>query len=214
MMRSEAITIIKRGLGFRQTQDAAIIAALQQAQRDAELGQTLPDWLVVFNQSQPMISPLSTYTLPERFIRFHEQYPVRYMLASDPGTPILFPKWNYLEAVNAYGARGLDLGPPQVCIQMNKTQLLLIPSPDESGTLSITGYVGEPVLDSDIENKWLKYAPNYIVGMAGVHVAGDLRDRGAAEKFNSMAKIGHKALLGDIVEDELAGRPLIMGRNN
>jgi hypothetical protein len=214
MMRSEAITIIKRGLGFRQTQDAAIIAALKQAQRDAELGQTLPNWLLVFNQAQPMISPISTYTLPTRFIRFHEEYPVRYTLESDPSTPIFLPKWNYLEAVTAYGARGVDLGPPQVFVQMNKTELLLIPSPDVNGTLFITSYIGEPVLDSDIENKWLLYAPNYIVGMAGVHVAGDLRDRAAAEKFNLMARIGQKALLGDIVEDELAGRPLIMGRNN
>jgi hypothetical protein len=29
-----------------------------------------------------------------------------------------------------------------------------------------------------------------------------------------MAQIGHKALIGDIVEDEIAGRPLVMGRNN
>jgi hypothetical protein len=65
-----------------------------------------------------------------------------------------------------------------------------------------------------VENAWLQYAPNYLIGLAGVMVAGDLRDKGAEQKFNTMAQIGHKALIGDIVEDELAGRPLVMGRNN
>jgi hypothetical protein len=70
------------------------------------------------------------------------------------------------------------------------------------------------VLDTEIENAWLANAPDYLIGLAGVMVAGDLRDKGAEQKFNMMAQIGHKALIGDIVEDEIAGRPLMMGRNN
>jgi hypothetical protein len=69
-------------------------------------------------------------------------------------------------------------------------------------------------LDTEIENAWLANAANYVVGLAGIQVAGDLRDKGAMDKFSMMAKMGGKAFLGDVIEDELAGRPLIMGRNN
>jgi hypothetical protein len=34
------------------------------------------------------------------------------------------------------------------------------------------------------------------------------------EKFSAMAKMGGQSYLGDIIEAELAGRPLVMGRNN
>ena len=49
VLRSEAITTIKRGLGFRQTQDASIVAALKQIQENLEHGHTLPSWLLVFD---------------------------------------------------------------------------------------------------------------------------------------------------------------------
>jgi len=213
MMRSEAITIIKRGLGYRQTQDASIVAALKQAQRDAELGQTLPNWLVAFNAPLNVIQPFGAVDAPPGFIRLHDEYPMFYF--GPDGDTVSIPRRNQTEAIAAYGQAPAVAGTyPQVMSVLNKTLFGLYPAPGVSFTAYLNYYKAEPVLDSDIENQWLKYAPNYIVGMAGVHVAGDLRDRAAAEKFNLMARIGQKALLGDIVEDELAGRPLIMGRNN
>ena len=210
MMRSEAITIIKRGLGFRQTQDAAIIAALKQAQRDAELGQTLPNWLLSFDQPIVTTAGSPIVTLPPGFIRFANEY-VPYYTNADLAV-VTLPLRHNLEAKEAYlTSRAED---PQVFVQQTKTRGYLVPTPKTSFTLFVTAYKSAEVLDSEIENAWLRFAPNYLIGMAGTHVAGDLRDRGAAEKFGTMAKIGHKALIGDIVEDELAGRALVMGRNN
>ena len=77
-----------------------------------------------------------------------------------------------------------------------------------------TFYKAATLLDSDIENAWLANAANYLIGLAGMIVAGDLRDQGAMQKFTQMAKMGGQSYMGDIVEDELAGRPLMMGRNN
>ena len=45
-------------------------------------------------------------------------------------------------------------------------------------------------------------------------VAGDLRDAGALQRFTSMAKLGGQGYMGEVVEQELAGRPLIMGRDH
>jgi hypothetical protein len=220
MMRSEAIGIIKRGMGFRQTQDVAIIAALKQAQRDAELGQTLPNWLLAFDQTISVVANTGTATFPTGFLRLHDDYPPYYLNSS--GAKVFLARYGSIEAYTAYVASGAwddeptvsDSGHPNVFVQESKTRLTLVPTPTTSFTLYLTAYKAADVLDSDIENKWLQYAPNYIVGMAGLHVAGDVRDKGAAEKFSLMAKMGGKAFLGDIVEDELAGRPLMMGRNN
>jgi hypothetical protein len=210
MLRSEAISIIKRGLGFRQTQDAAIVAALKQAQRDAEQGQTLPSWLVAFDVPIVVPAHATTAALPPDFLRFHEEYPP-YWINSD-GAKVFFPRRNAIEAGDAYGRSDADY--VQVFILRNKTTIELVPPPKTDTTYYLTYYHAAAVLDSEQENEWLKYAPNYLVGMAGVHVAGDLRDQAAAGKFNTMAKIGQRAMIGDIVEDELAGRALIMGRNN
>ena len=212
MMRSEAIQIIKRGLGFRQTQDAAIIAALKQAQRDAELGQTLPNWLLTFGEPMVTAANQRIATLPPGFIRFHEEYPMYYVNAD--GAQVSLVRRNSMEALDAYGEHQSDSRYPQVFVLLNKTQVAYVPTPQAALTVYVHYYKAAETLDSDVENAWLRYAPNYLIGMAGVHVAGDVRDRGAADKFNRMATIGHKALIGDIVEDELAGRPLVMGRNN
>jgi hypothetical protein len=220
MLRSAAIAIIKRGLGFRQTQDSAIIAALQQAQRSAELGQTLPNWLLVFDQPITVTNGTPTATLPTGFIRWHDDYPLYYLSGA---AQIFLPKRNATEAYQAYVASGdpdddglvITSGTyPLVFAQRNKTTIQFYPTPTVAMTVYGTFYKGAQVLDTEIENAWLANAPDYLIGLAGVMVAGDLRDKGAEQKFNMMAQIGHKALIGDIVEDEIAGRPLMMGRNN
>jgi hypothetical protein len=53
-----------------------------------------------------------------------------------------------------------------------------------------------------------------LIGIAGTQVAGDLRDAGAKQKFSEMAKMGAQAFFGAVIDEELAQRPLIMGRNN
>ena len=210
MLRSEAITIIKRGMGFRQTQDTAIIAALKQVQRDFESGATLPEWLVTYAEAQTVDPLTGTAPLPARFLRLHEEYPPYFLNVS--GGKVYTPRKNATEAKEAYPAPATD-GYPRVMV-VQGSALAFIPPPSTPLTIYLTYYRGEPVLDSEIENGWLKNAANYMIGVAGVMVAADVRDKGAMDKFNLMAKSGYKSFIGNIVDDELMGRPLIMGRNN
>jgi len=210
MFRSEAITIIKRGLGFRQTQDAAIVAALKEAQRDLELGQTLPNWLLVFDEAVVTTVGVATVALPTGFLRFHEDYPL--YVIDDEGRRVSVPRKQQVEARDAYGS--VTDGATRVFVQDTKARLTLLPTPTTVYSLYVTYYKAAVVLDSEVENLWLKNAPNYLVGMAGLKVAADLRDKAGVERFSKMAQIGNKGFLGDVVEDELAGRPLLMGRNN
>jgi hypothetical protein len=219
MLRSEAINVIKRGLGFRQTQDVAIIAALKQVQRDLEAGKTLPNWLLVFDAPITVTANTATSALPTGFLRVHEDYPL--YRSGSGGAKVFIPRKNYTEAYQAYVASGeeddvvMSAGTfPAVYVQRNKTTIEWIPIPTTSFTTYLTYYKAAQVLDSEIENLWLANAANYLVGLAGVQVAGDLRDKGGVDKFTLMAKMGAQAVMGDIIEDELAGRPLMMGRNN
>lgn len=222
MLRSEAIAIIKRGTGFRPTQDGTIIAALQAQQRMLEHGKTLPNWLLTFDAPITVTAGSNTIALPARFLRFHDDYEMYYTNAS--GARVFLPRKQYTEAYQAYVANGeaddsaiIPSPPntyPKVVVLYSKTTGIVVPTPSVSFTAYATCYIGAAVLDSEIENAWLANAPDYLVGLAGVQVAGQLRDKDALAAFSTMAKQGIASYLGDVVEDELAGRPLLMGRNN
>ena len=76
-MRSEAIAEIKRGTGYRATQEPTIIAALQQAQRELETGRTLPKMLLK-TATLAYTASGSIVTLPVDFLRFSGNYPIHY----------------------------------------------------------------------------------------------------------------------------------------
>lgn len=217
MLRSEAILEIKRGLGFRQTQDTTIIAALKQAQRTLELGRTLPSFLRATGTSI-VTADQESIALPERFIRFNEDI-APFWLNSD-GAKVFLAVRRYDEAYAAYVANGTedaipatDYEYPQTIVLINKELASLLPVPTTSFTLYINYYKGAVVLDAEVENTWLEFAPDVLIGMAGASVAGSIRDRDGMAAFAARRDMGLRGLLGDIVEDELAGRPLVMGRN-
>lgn len=221
MLRSEAILNIKRGLGFRTTQDTAIIAALQEAQRDLELGKTLPNFLIEFDAPIAVTSGVNSVTLPTGFIRLTDEYDMFYVNSS--GANVTLPRKNFTEAQQAFvGSGEPDASAvipaagsyPEVFSVINKTEAILTPTPMVTFTAYLSYYKAAAVLSSDVENAWLLHAPNYLVGMAGMIVAGNLRDKDALAEFSRRAKMGGNSLLADVIEDELAGRPLVMGRNN
>jgi len=216
VLRSEAIAIIKRGLGFRQTQDAAIIAALQAAQRILETGRTLPTWLLVTGGAITVTPGIPDIVLPTGLLRLHDDHDMYYVNSSGGLTTL--PRKNYGEAVEAYPVTSSPPSGqyPKVFVQITKSAGLLLPTPTVTTLTQVflTYYKGAVKLDAEVENAWLLNAPEYLNGLAGLQVAGDLRDKDALAKFTTMYKAGLGSFLGDVVEDELAGRALVMGRDN
>lgn len=221
MIRSEAVAEIKRGLGFRQTQDTTIIAALQSAQRILETGRSLPDWLLVYDAAITVTADDPLFALPERFLRFHEDYELYY--TNSDAARVFIPRRGYQEAYTSYVATGEEDASavdtetdtyPSVFVQRSSTAGLFIPTPTTSFTAYLTYYRGAVLLDTDVENLWLEKIPDLIISLAGMKVAGTLRDKDALNKFSTDYKMAQGSYLGDIVEQELAGRPMIMGRNN
>lgn len=220
MDRAAAIAEIKRGTGFRPTQDPTIIAALQSAQRTLEMGRTLPNFLLVFDASIAVTANDPNITLPSNFLRLSDEYELYY--TNTDGARIFIPRRNYTEAYQAFVASGDEDGTviqttssyPQVWVHRSDTTGLLVPTPTVSFTAKLTYYKAAQVLDTNIENEWLAKAPEVMIGLAGIQVAGVLRDKDALSEFTRRYKMGQGSLMGKIVEDELAGRGLVMGRNN
>lgn len=220
MNRTTAVAEIKRGLGFRQTQDTTIINALQAAQRDLETGRSLPDWLLEYDAEIVVTADNPNITLPERFLRLHEDYELYY--TNSDGARVFIPRRNYTEAYQAYVASGdeddvVDVNSssyPQVWVKRGRTAGILVPTPTVSFSAYLTYYKGAVLLDTDVENGWLANASDLLIGLAGIKVAGIVRDKGALEMFTTQYKLGQGSYIGEIVEDELQGRGLIMGRNN
>lgn len=223
MLRSVAITDIKAGIGFRQTQDATIIRKLKEAQRNLELGNTLPDFLISYDNPITVTADVAEITLPTRFIRFHDDYDMYYLNSYD--NRVFLPRRNYSEAYKTYVGSGTPLddgdvttnlveGYPRVVVQRSKTDAILIPTPTVSFTAYLTCYVGAEILDTDIENAWLANAPDVLIGLAGMGVAGVVRDKDGFAEFQRRFQQGGRGMIGDKIEDELAGRGLVMGRDN
>ena len=221
MDRTTAVAEIKRGLGFRQTQDSSIILALQSAQRILETGRTLPDWLIEYDAEIVVTADDPEIALPSGFLRMHDDYDMYY--SNSNSARVFIPRKNYTEAYQAYVASGDEedghieqptSSYPKVWVQRSNEAALLIPTPSVSFSMFLTYYKAAELLTSNVENAWLKYAPDLIIGLAGIKIAGPLRDKGALEVFSTQYKMGQGSFMGQKVEDELAGRGLVMGRNN
>jgi hypothetical protein len=220
MDRTTAVREIKRGLGFRQTQDSSIVLALQSAQRILETGRTLPNWLLEYDAAITVTADVATFDLPEGFLRVHEDYELYY--TNSDSARVFIPRRGYTEAYTAYVASGFDseVSPtptseyPQVWVKRSDSVGLFVPTPTTSFTAYLTYYKAAEVLTTDVENAWLANAPDLIIGLAGIKIAGPLRDKGAMELFSMQYKMGQGSFMGQVVEDELQGRGLVMGRNN
>lgn len=220
MLRDAAVAEIKRGLGFRQTQTTSIIDALKQAQRTLEKGRTLPDWMLEFDAPIAVTAGDPVFTLPTGFLRMHEEYDLSYLNSNN--ATVFLPRKNFKEAYLAYISDGSEdalVDPstsnyPKVWARRGETKGYFFPTPQVSFTASMTYYKAGDVLDSNMENIWLREAPDLLIGLAGINIAGVVRDKDALTGFTQRYKMGLGSFIGAVVEDELAGRGLIMGRDN
>lgn len=212
MNLSQAITEIRSGMGFRTTLESTIIRALNSVQRGLEEGLSLPEFLLVYDAEITVTADDANITLPSGFLRLHDSYEMYYVDSEEGRTYI--PLRNDTEARSAYGDVE-DSTHAIVWVRRSKTAGILVPTPTESATYYLTYYKAEPVLSTDVTtNKWLDNLPDVMVGAAGLEVAQAARDKDAMGFFQQRLNRGERIRMGGIVDSELQGRPLIMGRNN
>lgn len=218
MDRDTAVAQIKQKCGFRTDKTNEIIATLQASQEVLEKGglQTeagfsteMPWFLRVEDQPLALTAGSNSVNLPDNFIRELEDTGPWYPDSTGTGRPPI-----YLEKAGSGIARrtftGTTLG-PQI-YELRVSTLWVYPAPEEALTLYWSYYAKDDVLTTNIENKWLKYVPNLLIGHAGQGVAADLRDFDASKEFVRLKLEGQKQLLTQNVSREVTNRRTAIGR--
>lgn len=209
MLRSEAIGIIQRGLGFRSDLEDEIVAALQEAQRLVELGRTLPRFLLQEDESFAVTSGSADIALPEGFIREEKGETFFYTDATTNNRVYLEKFTNLQRLRETLSTDDIEAGKPQA-YYLRKATVAILPERDTSYTLTWSYYKKADLLDTDIENAWLEFAPDILIGKAGMSVAEaiGLSDAGMQVRHTSFANryttAWNAMLADDIMREEEA----------
>jgi len=177
--RDEAVAEVQRGLGFRADLASHIVAALQSAQRELEGGAVLPWFIRIQDDPIVLVADQQRYPLPETFIREDEDFgPFWTGLGGEDVFHL--GQLNYSTGVTLF--RGANAGGP-VAYAIRKDHLYFWPIPTEEVTFHWHWFEKQDVLDSNIENAWLREAPDLMIAVAGRQMAMNLRDAAALQLF-------------------------------
>lgn len=209
MTRDEAVTRLQEGLGFANRQTTLLQSRLREAQRDLEMGKTLPKFLLQEGQTLILAAATSTVALPAGFLRMDDDNPPHYLVDSASPTFVAI-KRNYREALEANYST--DAGGPKVGVILQST-IDFITTADIAYTLTWSYYKADALLTSNIENEWLAHASDWLIGEAGSRIARSIRDKDAMAEFDWLTQRGRAAVFGEIIASEEASGPLVMGGN-
>lgn len=222
MTRTEAVQRINDGIGFRAAGNAlepTIIRRLQEAQRDLEKGKTLPRFLILEDQTLSLLAGTHAVALPVGFLRDVDDVGIRFY------NPVNSSKARFLKRV--YLKDGIQASSfvsemdPSEPIQrrapqfyaIRKTTIDFISVVSTDFTLIWDYYKAADLLTTDVENAWLKYAPEWLIGEAGLRLARSLGNQQALAEFDAVRTAGRAAIFGEDLAAELSSGPLEMGGN-
>lgn len=211
MTRDEAVSMIKRQLGFRSNQDANIVTCLKLAQTQLELQPIKPWFLVSEDSYKRTTTDEERLVLPTDFLEEVEDAVFKYVPddATTLASEIDLVKDDY--DVLRKNFHDTEAGAPQAYCLMGQ-YFRIFPVPDASYMIRMIYYKKDTVLDSNVENGWLKNVPMLLMGKAGQIISeGPLRDTQATAVFKSWEVQGTLALNGRNVSRDMANRRLQMG---
>jgi hypothetical protein len=156
--------------------------------------------------------------LPSGFLRFFDENLLHYTSTETNLATYLVPM-DYISAVVNIESQqrpdeiAITTKAPEVFV-LRKDTIDFIATANTDYTIHFDYYKAADLLTSDIENAWLLYAPELLIGEAGVRIAADLRDADAVSLFNQMRNEGRQTLLNEIVADEIQSGPFVIGSQN
>ena len=216
MTRDEAVAIIQQQLGFRTDLTAVIITNLKLAQVQLEGGPTKPWFLVSERMTKRTTADDSRVAVPESMLQQVDMASVRF-LPDDTMTDlkqVTLKKNDYdvlMENYKDVDTGGVLTGSP-AAYALQGEYFHIFPTPDDQYLLQITIFQQDTVLNSNIENGWLKWAPFTLIGKAGWLVASATRDKDAQAAFKLIEQEGRLAIAGqDIARDMSDQTPQIGG---
>jgi hypothetical protein len=208
MFRAEAISRIQQGLGFRTDLEDEILLALEEAQREFEIGVTLPWFLVQEDQTILTVPATRGIDFPTGFLRLVEDEGPYYDSA-DEGISYLAIR-PYDEALKYY--EEFDSGAPRA-LAIRKASFAVFPLPDIEYSITLSYYRSCTCLDTNTETGWLLYFPDMLLNRAGMLVAENLEHSVSYEKFERKYTFWRQKYLTEIAARENQNMPRMMGVN-
>lgn len=204
MTRDEAVAKIQQIMGHRGDLITQIQEQLKQVQRDLESNPELPFFMrTVSDPALATAVGVATVAKPTGFIREWDEAPFS-MLFEDRYVGLVKDSPAYLRQ------RYVDATRPMGYSEIGAS-FYLYPTPMQIYSLQMVYYGRQAVLDSNIENGWLEFLPNLLIGQAGFIVASGVRDAKASEVFAAMASAGTAKLNTMTTAQDEAGSRRIMG---
>lgn len=211
MTRDEAIALMQIQLGFRSDMAANLVTCLKTAQQQLELQPTKPWFLVSEDAYRRTESTEGRLPIPSDFLQEAEDGVLYYVPddAEDESDHVFLKKDEYdvLRKNFAETASG-----PPVAYCLLGAYFRMFPIPDDDYLIRMIYFQQDTVLDSNVENGWLKWAPYLLMGKAGLLLSqGGLRDSGATAVFQSWEAQGTISLHSQNVAREMANRDMQVG---
>lgn len=184
MLRDDVTSLVLLRLAARVDSSGkltpAIQTELQLAQTELEGGLFMPWFLEqdTPNWAATSVGNLFPLPLPADFLR-----PMEFMLFwynpnnvfTNPATgqQVANPWVNIIRDTDfgVINARWTGLGPPQKYYMTGASAVVLYPPSDQVYQLRLRYWKAQPVLASNIENNWTKWAPDLMAAKAGYNVA-------------------------------------------
>lgn len=204
MVRDQALAQIKAGLGFRTGTDldATILTQLRRAQRLEEMGTDLPWFLIKYDHPLTVAPGAASVLLPADFIREVPHLTARYVVDDQElelkrVPPNQLRAWSRSSSHLAYAA--------------SATHLEVAPPTADGLSVLLNYYAKDVVLDQNVENGWLREAPDVLVGAAGALAARHIGNPNAAALFDGIYQAGKSAMLRETFAKQTEAQEFVMG---
>lgn len=170
MDRDTAVARIKQRLGFRTDLTTEARNALQDAQAEFESRPQLPWWLQTEWSTGGTTSGEHRVALPTDFLQPVDEAHLFYKDSDGNYHRLRKEDLDYLQ--NFYNDEPSGAPKQYALLGLN---LYIYPLPDASYSLRYMYYAADQVLTSNIENKWLKYAPRLMIAEACALLGADIQ---------------------------------------
>jgi hypothetical protein len=213
MTRDEAVAIIHQQMGFRSDLSAVIVTHMKLAQQQLELEPNKPWFLLSETLSTETEADQPKVLIPSGSVVMIEEFDngALYYVPSegdDEGKNLKLRKDEYDVLMENY--KDTDPGEP-VAYALRGKYFYLFPTPDDVYTIKIIIYANDTILDSNVENKWLQYAPMVLIGKTLKMIATAPRDQVAKTTGQEWEREGRLALLASEETRDLANQELQIG---
>jgi len=168
MLRNTAVRLLAQRLNNRTDLDEAIIQEMQLAQEmRMEQGGRFTPWFMVTEYATKLTDPQENrIPVPDDFVIELEEEPV-WVLATDGVWKPLTKKGE--GALQQYFGETLQLLPTHYALEGD--HFTLFPVPDQAYQVRFRYGARQAPLTTNIENSWLKFAPDLMIGEVGEAVA-------------------------------------------